>query len=543
MSQVYSYLRFSSARQGTGSSIDRQLEYARRWAAANGMVLDESLTMRDEGLSAYHQRHVKAGALGVFLEAAQEGRIPAGSVLIVEGLDRLSRAEPILAQAQLAQIINADITVVTASDGKRYNREALKATPMDLVYSLLVMIRAHEESETKSKRVKAAIRRHCEAWDGGRQDLASRLGRHPRWLRFADGAWSIVPERQAAILRAIALFRAGWGNRRISDALIAEGLQLGDGPPNANQIYRTIRNPALIGVKLLELDGETYRMAGYYPALIGAAEFAELQALMDRRARSGTAAGKIPGILTGIGITYCGYCGSAMVANNVTTRTRKDGTLAEGNRRLLCSCRAARRECPMPATCAAGPVERAIMTWCSDQINLSALLHGQGSQAATLRKMLAGERRKLAEADGRLARLTEIMLAADAGDTPQAFVRKARELEAEREAAAAAVKATEQRLLAAGRNQTPAAAEAWAALRRGVEAMDYGARIQTRRLIAETFERIVIYSRGMSLDPAGQVVDVLLVAKGGGSRELVIDRKSGRLIEGASAQEWPPKGQ
>lgn len=38
-------------------------------------------------------------------------------------------------------------------------------------------------------------------------------------------------------------------------------------------------------------------------------------------------------------------------------------------------------------------------------------------------------------------------------------------------------------------------------------------------------------------------VTLLLVAKGGGSRELVIDRKSGRLIEGASAQEWPPKGQ
>lgn len=71
--------------------------------------------------------------------------------------------------------------------------------------------------------------------------------------------------------------------------------------------------------------------------------------------------------------------------------------------------------------------------------------------------------------------------------------------------------------------------------------MDYGARLKTRRLFAETFERIVIYSRGMGLDPAGQVVDVLLVAKGGGSRELAIDRKSGRLIEGASAQEWPPE--
>ena len=81
--------------------------------------------------------------------AVQQGRIPVGSVLVVEGLDRLSRAEPIQAQAQLAQIVNAGITVVTASDGKQYSREHLKANPMDLVYSLLVMIRAHEESDTR----------------------------------------------------------------------------------------------------------------------------------------------------------------------------------------------------------------------------------------------------------------------------------------------------------------------------------------------------------------------------------------------------------
>ncbi|MNE91641.1 hypothetical protein D3C80_1892790 [compost metagenome] len=96
---------------------------------------------------------MKQGALGAFLRAIDEGRIPKGSVLVVEGLDRLSRAEPLLAQAQLAQIINGGITVVTASDGREYNRAGLKAQPMDLVYSLLVMIRAHEESDTKSKRV------------------------------------------------------------------------------------------------------------------------------------------------------------------------------------------------------------------------------------------------------------------------------------------------------------------------------------------------------------------------------------------------------
>jgi DNA invertase Pin-like site-specific DNA recombinase len=104
MPLVYSYLRFSDPRQAAGSSADRQLEYAQRWAAERGLVLDELLSLRDEGLSGYHQRHVTHGALGVFLRAVEDGRIEAGSVLVVEGLDRLSRAEPLKAQAQLTQI-------------------------------------------------------------------------------------------------------------------------------------------------------------------------------------------------------------------------------------------------------------------------------------------------------------------------------------------------------------------------------------------------------------------------------------------------------
>ncbi|WP_366887899.1 recombinase family protein [Streptomyces sp. NPDC005476] len=92
--RVYSYLRFSDPKQAAGGSVDRQLEYAARWAADKAMELDASLSLRDEGLSAYHQRHVRQGALGVLLRAVEDGQVPGGSVLIVEGLDRLSRAEP-----------------------------------------------------------------------------------------------------------------------------------------------------------------------------------------------------------------------------------------------------------------------------------------------------------------------------------------------------------------------------------------------------------------------------------------------------------------
>ena len=73
--RVYSYLRFSDPKQEAGHSVERQLAFARKWADDHGAELDTDLTMRDEGLSAYHQRHVKHGALGVFLRAVDEGRI------------------------------------------------------------------------------------------------------------------------------------------------------------------------------------------------------------------------------------------------------------------------------------------------------------------------------------------------------------------------------------------------------------------------------------------------------------------------------------
>ncbi|SOT39350.1 hypothetical protein F01_200217 [Burkholderia cenocepacia] len=63
--------------------------------AGNEMEFDASLSLRDEGLSAHHQRHVRQGALGVFLQAVEDGQVPDSSVLIVEGLDRLDPSCPI----------------------------------------------------------------------------------------------------------------------------------------------------------------------------------------------------------------------------------------------------------------------------------------------------------------------------------------------------------------------------------------------------------------------------------------------------------------
>ncbi len=531
---VYSYLRFSDPKQSAGSSAARQTEYARRWAAAHGLVLDESLSMRDEGLSAYHQRHVTSGALGVFLAAADEGRIAPGSVLIVEGLDRLSRAEPIQAQAQLAQIIAAGITVVTASDGREYNRARLKEQPMDLVYSLLVMIRAHEESDTKSKRVRAAIRRQVEGWKAGTWRGVIRNGKDPAWVTWNGAGFDLIAERAEAVRVAVGLFRSGEGAIRIVRELERRGLQLTDKGSAAGNLYKVFRLPALVGTKRLEIDGEAHALEGYYPALLTTAEYSELQRLADQRFRRRGRA-EIPGIVTGLNITWCGYCGASVVGQNLMTRKRKeDGTPQDGHRRLICCGNAHGAGCAVGGSCSVVPVERALLTYCSDQINLSALMAGD-NRADALRARLATLRQQHADTHTKLDRVTAAMLADD-GPAPAAFARKARELEAALDTLKAEAEQTERELAALARSDAPAAADTWAELAEGAMALDEHARLQVRQLVADTFERLVIFHRGT--DPEGgdgRTIEVLLVAKSGGTRMLAVDRKTGDINRNSAA--------
>lgn len=110
--------------------------------------------------------------------------------------------------------------------------------------------------------------------------------------------------------------------RRLTD----QALKVTNAGNGVSQFYRTIHNRALIGEKTLEVDGETYRLPGYYPPMLTEAEFSDLQQLAGTRGlRKGR--GEIVGFVTGLKITYCGYCGQAMVAQNMMGRSRRpDGS-------------------------------------------------------------------------------------------------------------------------------------------------------------------------------------------------------------------------
>ncbi|BBL25336.1 recombinase family protein [Comamonas terrigena] len=526
---VYSYLRFSDPKQSAGGSTDRQLAYAAKWAAEHGLKLDTNLSLRDEGLSAYHQQHIKSGALGVFLRAVEDGRVPSGSVLIVEGLDRLSRAEPIQAQAQLAQIVNAGITVVTASDGKTYSRQRLKDNPMDLVYSLLVMIRAHEESDTKSKRVKASIRRLCEHWIDGTYKGRIRQGKDPHWVRELDEGWELVPERVAVIRRVLAMYQDGIGGLKIMESLEREGLQLLPGAVNnSQQVYRLIKQHALAGSKEVSVDGELFLLPDYYPAILTAEEWSELQRVAADSGRR-RVKGELPHLITGLGITTCGYCARPMAGQNLATKPRlPDGRIRDGYRRLLCASAAAYGGgCPVPGSTSVAPVERAIMSYCSDIVNLQALYGTDRSEGP--RKRVHAARQAVKELRDQLDKLTDAMLATASEGTPLVFARRARQLEADLEHAEKAAAQAERELANLARQDITGADARWAELAAGVEAQKVAPRLKARQLIADTFEKIVVYHHGLRPDPDSLQrdyhIDLLLVAKGGNTRMLRVDRE------------------
>ena len=222
--KAYSYLRFSTTEQLKGDSQRRQLALARGYADQHGLDLDETLTFRDLGVSAFRGKNVTEGALGAFLDAVDAGHVPPGSWLLVENLDRLSRDKVMPALMQFQSILERDVNVVTLQDGRIYTRSTLNDDPTALMLSVMSMYRANEESEVKSKRLRAA-------WQNKRDHAQANgtklTGRCPAWLTLdkASGEFEILDDRAAVIEQIFELTLAGLGKGAIAKRFNTAGVR------------------------------------------------------------------------------------------------------------------------------------------------------------------------------------------------------------------------------------------------------------------------------------------------------------------------------
>ncbi|MGO8220655.1 recombinase family protein [Rhizobium ruizarguesonis] len=314
--KAYSYVRMSTDIQLKGDSLRRQSEESKRYCDENGLELVEDFKLQDIGVSAYHGRNVTQGELGRFLALAQDGSIPGGSFLIVESLDRISREKPEVATTLFLQILQSGINIVTLTDRRVYKSGSADFT--DIIYSVVVMARAHEESQTKSLRVGAA-------WENKRKNVNERkLTRvAPAWLRLSDDrkVFEVIPDHVAVLRTIFNDADNGKGSFQIARKLNLDGVPTFVQSKGWHESYITkiLTNRAVLGEYQPHryIDGKRTPAGNpvkdYFPAAISREQFERILAGRDSRKNRGSGRKGRNNINLFSGVATCGYCRGKMM--------------------------------------------------------------------------------------------------------------------------------------------------------------------------------------------------------------------------------------
>jgi DNA invertase Pin-like site-specific DNA recombinase len=294
--KAFSYVRFSHPDQLKGDSLRRQVENTAAWCERNNIPLDTSLTLRDLGKSAFRGAHRKDdAALGLFLKAVTQGKVPRGSYLVVENLDRLSREDERAALRLWMDILDAGVNIVQLKPETVFRHD--KSDMLDIFRAIIELSRGHSESamkserngekwETKRKAARAGQKQPPRRKDG--RVTESMTDQLPPWVEDKNGVLCLIPARAAAVHRVHQLAAKGQGAGLIVKALIDEKRPpLGpSGRWDRRYVRKLMSDRRALGEHQPRHDGGKpcgEPIPGYYPACVTPEEWAASQGGRGRR--------------------------------------------------------------------------------------------------------------------------------------------------------------------------------------------------------------------------------------------------------------------
>jgi len=324
MRKAYSYIRMSTETQLKGDSLRRQLLASKEYAEQNDLEIVDNINgqpLRDLGVSAFEGKNNKIGAFALFISELENGKIEPNSVLLVESLDRLSREKVSVALAQFISIINQGIEIVTLIDKHVYNKSLIDNNTGALFISLAVMVRANEESETKSKRLRAC-------WSNKRKiaDVKPLTKLGPAWLKYSaeNERFEIIPERVKIVELIFDMCINSGGLFAIARHLNENNVPVFGGGKIWYRSYigKIINNRSVLGefqphtVKEAKRQKTGDPILDYFPIVVSEQQFLLAKIAVSRRTANGKGRKGLSFSSLFSGLVYCGNCNFAMLLRN-----------------------------------------------------------------------------------------------------------------------------------------------------------------------------------------------------------------------------------
>src|ERR1035437_227861 len=306
MKNAYSYTRFSSGKQSTGDSIQRQLNSPTVLAFIEDHKLNVIQTMLDAGVSAFKGKNFSnESALGKFIECIKSGKIEIGSVLIIENLDRFSRDKITNCITKLIEIVNAGVSIGIVSMNMVIDLDQLNENPMLWNYVSNEFNRARSESKRKSEFGLRTIQRKLNEAKAGNKVYFGGLS--PCWVSgVKDNQFVLNVDNVATIKRIFKLYLSGVSANGIATLFNTEKVKplLFGKHFYGSTVKHYLKHKSLIGyVKINDFESD-----GFYPAIITENDFYKVQSKIEqnRMNRGGSVKHTCPNLFKGIAFCKCG---------------------------------------------------------------------------------------------------------------------------------------------------------------------------------------------------------------------------------------------
>lgn len=308
----------------------------------------------DEGKSAFTGKNLEETAcLGRFIREASDG-LHVGKVLVVERLDRLSRADPSQGYDLLRRLTEAGVGVATVDGNELY--EAGK--PLNFTQIIVMFTKYHVANEESAKKADRVRKGKAEALRRAREDGRTISKNVPPWISTTEYERHLIEAPAEIVSQIFRWVDEGVGGRtQIARRLHAEGIapisnRRSDGW-HEGYITRLLSNRAVLG-EFHPSDGSE-PILNYYPAIVDAALFERVNrdAAIRKKNMGGRNDEKLANLFSGL--VRCPDCGgparyrcrktegtSRVVGGKVYVRARPDASLicSNADRRAGCNNRA-----------------------------------------------------------------------------------------------------------------------------------------------------------------------------------------------------------